>query len=77
MFQQLHGGKSFANEDPSDAELKELSEGAKDWRLLLQFDSDDDLKVMWGDAGIIYFWIREQDARAGRFERAWVVLQCG
>lgn len=55
---------------------KELREGAGDWRLLLQVDTDDDLGVMWGDGGILYFWIREEDARAGRFDRTWVVLQC-
>ena len=32
--------------------------------------------VMWGDAGIIYFWIRESDARARRFDASWVILQC-
>jgi uncharacterized protein YwqG len=65
--------------DPSvhrSPEFAPLREGARDWRLLLQFDSDDELGVMWGDAGILYFWIREQDARAGRFDTTWLVLQC-
>ncbi len=57
-------------------EFARLRDGAGDWRLLLQLDSDDDLGVMWGDGGILYFWIREQDAQAARFENAWVVLQC-
>lgn len=55
---------------------KKLAPGAKDWRLLLQFDSDDAVDVMWGDAGMIYFWIREQDARALRFDETWLILQC-
>ena len=66
------GDASHSNEP----EVERLRDGAGDWRLLLQVDSDDDLDVMWGDAGVVYFWIREQDARAGRFENAWVVLQC-
>ena len=60
----------------SAPEFARLRDGAGDWRLLLQLDSDDDLGVMWGDGGILYFWIREQDAQAARFENAWVVLQC-
>jgi uncharacterized protein YwqG len=55
---------------------KALEPGAKDWRLLFQMDGDDELGVMWGDAGMIYFWIREQDARDGRFEKVHLVLQC-
>ena len=58
------------------AEAAALRGGASEWRLLLQVDSDDDLKVMWGDGGVLYFWIREADARVGRFGNAWVVLQC-
>lgn len=47
-----------------------------EWQLLLQLDSDDDLNVMWGDAGTIYFGIRETELRAGRFDRAAVAWQC-
>ena len=57
-------------------EAASLKGGARDWRLLLQIDTDEELGVMWGDGGILYFWIREGDARAGRFEQAWAVLQC-
>ena len=60
----------------SAPEFARLRAGAADWRLLLQLDSDDDLGVMWGDGGILYFWIREQEAQGGRFDNAWVVLQC-
>jgi hypothetical protein len=37
--------------------------------------SPDDLNVTWG-GGALYSWIREADARAGRFDNARVVLQC-
>lgn len=58
------------------ARAKELEKGAKDWRLLFQFDSDDDLDIMWGDCGMIYFWVQEQDARLNRFDNSWLILQC-
>jgi uncharacterized protein YwqG len=69
----LYVGDASGYESGKAAELRD---GAKDWRLLLQFDSDDDLDVMWGDAGMLYFWVREQDARAGRFGDVWLVMQC-
>lgn len=53
-----------------------LREGSSEWRLLFQVDSDDAVDMMWGDVGTIYFWIRESDARARRFDGCWLILQC-
>ena len=53
-----------------------LKPGAKDWRLLFQLDSDDDLGVMWGDCGMLYFWVQEDEAKGGRFANTWLILQC-
>jgi len=47
-----------------------------EWRLLLQVDSDPNAGMMWGDAGRLYFWIRDEDLRERRFERCWAILQC-
>ncbi len=55
---------------------RELASRAGSWQLLLQLDSDDALEWMWGDAGRLFFSLREDDARQGRFDRTWLTLQC-
>jgi uncharacterized protein YwqG len=56
---------------------EEIADEAKArWRLLLQVDSDDEAGMMWGDAGMLYYWIRDDDLAARRFDRAWCVMQC-
>lgn len=55
---------------------KELAPGSKKWKLLLQLDSDDDLELMWGDYGTIYFWVEEGKARNNNFDNVWLILQC-
>lgn len=50
--------------------------GWSDWRLLLQVASDEGPGMMWGDAGFLYFWIREQDLARRAFDRVWTILQC-
>ena len=44
--------------------------------LLLQIDSDEDLKLMWGDSGIIYFCIDKTSLANKQFDKVQFTLQC-
>ncbi|MGH2609888.1 MAG: DUF1963 domain-containing protein [Tepidiformaceae bacterium] len=70
----LYCGDAKAFEDPR---VPELCREAREWRLLFQVPSCGAAAMMWGDEGCLYFWIRENDLRAQRFERCWMMLQCG
>lgn len=65
-------GRGYASE-----EGRRILAEPNDWRLLLQIDSDEDHGKLWGDAGKLYFWIREQDLAARDFKRCWLIQQCG
>ena len=69
----IYLGTSEGYKDARAAAAREL---ASAWRLLLQLDSDDEAGMMWGDSGMLYFWIREEDLRERRFDEAWLILQC-
>lgn len=69
----LYCGNSSGYRDPRAAELEKTCE---DWQLLLQLDSDEDDRFMWGDCGMLYFWMRQQDIHDSQFESAWMALQC-
>lgn len=69
----LYCGDSSGYDDPK---AKQLESGRSDWLLLLQLDSDDDAGMMWGDCGMLYFWIRKSDLAAARFDNCWMILQC-
>ncbi len=60
----------------NDPIAKDLEVGAADWLLLLQLDTDDDLEMLWGDMGRLYFWIRESSLQSKSFKEAWTILQC-
>lgn len=65
--------------DPSgynDPRAKALEPNAKNWRLLLQIDSNDENEMMWGDCGRLYFWIKKDDLLNKQFEKSWFSLQC-
>ena len=52
-----------------------LKSAAKEWRLLLQVNSDREADWMWGDLGTLYFWIRGADLAARRFDNVWFIVQ--
>ena len=43
--------------------------------VLLQVDSDDDARMMWGDAGRLYHLIHPEDLRARTFQASRCELQ--
>jgi uncharacterized protein YwqG len=52
---------------------------ARDWVLLLQVDTDESREGpgwMWGDAGMVYFWIHRDDLAAGAFDKVVATEQC-
>ncbi|MDR1481095.1 MAG: DUF1963 domain-containing protein [Synergistaceae bacterium] len=69
----LFCGDESGYRDPRE---KALRDGAKDWTLLFQIDSDDNAEVMWGDCGMVYFAIRKADLAAADFSWVWAVFQC-
>lgn len=63
-------------EDAAPEEITaELVQDATSWRLLLQLDSDHDAGMSWGDGGVLYFWIHEEDLAKGDFSAAAALLR--
>ena len=60
-----------------DPRVADLESGAGEWKLLLQIDTDEVADMMWGDSGMIYFWIRASDLKNKDFSNVWMILQCG
>ena len=61
--------------DIDDPRVAELQAGASDWLLLLQIDSDTSARMHWSNNGMLYYWIKQDDLQARRFEQNWLVLQ--
>jgi len=60
----------------TDPRAQALKARAKDWRLLMQIDTDDDGGLMWGDCGRLYFWITDDALQRRAFDECWMILQC-
>ena len=70
------GGRQKNPED----QLGEAEETSlENWRLPFQLDSIQlgKFSLDFGDYGRVYFYIRKEDLAARRFDRVWLVLQCG
>ncbi|MFM8820870.1 MAG: DUF1963 domain-containing protein [Phenylobacterium sp.] len=63
--------RNLGDEDPTPADFA----AARDWRLLLQVDSDPAAGFDWIQNGRLYFWVHEAEARAGDFSGVFVLAQ--
>lgn len=61
--------------DVDDPRVEQLTPGTREWQLLLQIDSDAQAGTRWASDGMLYYWLRQSDLQARRFERSWLVLQ--
>lgn len=48
----------------------------REWRVLLQLDSDLALDLLWGDAGTLWWAARHDDVAAGRWDAGMFNFQC-
>ena len=63
---------------PKDVEA-DIAKHASEWTLLLQLSTitKGDFEWMFGDCGMLYFYIRKEDLSAMRFDKASFSVQCG
>jgi len=68
---KLGGYPYFTQEDP-----RSLLADGHDYQLLLQIDTDDNLGIMWGDAGVGHFFIKTTDLRKLDFSQVLYNWDC-
>lgn len=59
----------------NDPRVAAMQKDALDWLLLLQIDTDAGAKMRWANNGMVYYWIKQADLQARRFDQSWLVLQ--
>lgn len=75
----LYSGNPESYQNTSEEDNAEILANAKDWVLLLQLSTIEkgDFTHMFGDCGMLYYYIKKEDLYAKRFENIWFSLQCG
>jgi uncharacterized protein YwqG len=72
---QIGGYPLPVQDDPLDELPTDPSDEAP-WQLLLQIDSDEKMKIMWGDTGTIYLGVKTNDLATADLSQAHLILQC-
>jgi hypothetical protein len=73
---QIQSALASKGRSYTPAAVKAVKSEANNWLLLLQIASDKSARMMWGDMGNLYVWIRRDALRERRFEEARVISQC-
>ncbi len=74
----LYCGDAESYRNTPDDVKAEIAKHAGDWLLLLQLSTitKGDFEWMFGDCGMLYFYIRKDDLAAKRFDKIQFALQC-
>lgn len=73
----IAGEDPFTVSLPDDPQFTEWLQRAAGWQLLLQLDSDEEnSNLLWGDAGLNYWFIQHADLMQQKFDAIWVQMQC-
>ena len=68
--------RGYSWNDIPENEKPIISKESNKWNLLFQLDSEDEAKMMWGDVGRLYFWIKKEDLEKHNFDKTWMMFQC-
>ena len=74
----LYCGGAESYENTPDEVKADIEKHAGDWTLLLQLSTvtKGDFEWMFGDCGMLYFYIRKDDLAARKFDKIHFSLQC-
>lgn len=70
--EHLHRGLNYDYRTPPPDDIRQAS---RQWRLLMQIDSDSDLKMNWWDGGRLYVFARARDLKRGDFSKTVTITQ--
>lgn len=75
----LYCGNPEGYQNIPDEVETDINNKAKDWVLLLQLQTitKDDFEWMFGDCGMLYYYIKKEDLANHQFEKGWFCVQCG